>query len=101
MKNIISRIFLLSVFVALSSSNVLADNIIIQSSTSLKNSGFYRYLAPILKQYTGVEIYKDYVSNGFKIRASDTDTNGNGRTYIYMALGQTMVGSNDIPATAR
>ena len=52
-------------------------------------------------QYTGVEIYKDYVSNGFKIRASDTDTNGNGRTYIYMALGQTMVGSNDIPATAR
>ena len=64
MKNILSRILLLSVFVALSSSNVLADNIIIQSSTSLKNSGFYRFLAPILKHYTGVEIRVVAVGTG-------------------------------------
>ena len=68
MKNILSRILLLSVFVALSSSNVLADNIIIQSSTSLKNSGFYRYLAPILKQYTGVEIRVVAVGTGQAIK---------------------------------
>ena len=68
MKNILSRIFLLSVFVALSSSNVLADNIIIQSSTSLKNSGFYRFLAPILKQYTGVEIRVVAVGTGQAIK---------------------------------
>ena len=59
---------MLSVFVALSSSNVLADNIIIQSSTSLKNSGFYRYLAPILKHYTGVEIRVVAVGTGQAIK---------------------------------
>ena len=68
MKNILARILLLSVFVALSSSNVLADNIIIQSSTSLKNSGFYRYLAPILKHYTGVEIRVVAVGTGQAIK---------------------------------
>ena len=68
MKNILSRIFLLSVFVALSSSNVLADNIIIQSSTSLKNSGFYGYIAPILKHYTGVEIRVVAVGTGQAIK---------------------------------
>ena len=68
MKNILSRILLLSVFVALSSSNVLADNIIIQSSTSLKNSGFYGYIAPILKHYTGVEIRVVAVGTGQAIK---------------------------------
>ena len=51
--------------------------------------------------YTGVEIYKDYLSNGFKIRASDTDTNEDGRNYLYMAFGQSLVGTNNVPATAR
>jgi len=51
--------------------------------------------------YTGSEIYKDYLSNGFKIRASDTDTNEDGRNYLYMAFGQSLVGSNNIPCTAR
>ena len=68
MKNILSRILFFSVFVTLSSSNVLADNIIIQSSTSLKNSGFYRYLAPILKNYTGVEIRVVAVGTGQAIK---------------------------------
>ena len=68
MKNILSHIFLLSVFVTLSSSNVLADNIIIQSSTSLKNSGFYGYIAPILKHHTGVEIRVVAVGTGQAIK---------------------------------
>ena len=68
MKNILSRILFVSIFVTLSSSNVLADNIIIQSSTSLKNSGFYRYLSPILKQYTGVEIRVVAVGTGQAIK---------------------------------
>ena len=46
----------------------MADNIIIQSSTSLKNSGFYRYLAPILKHYTGVEIRVVAVGTGQAIK---------------------------------
>ena len=45
----------------------------------------------------------DIVSNGFKQRNTDGDSNasGSGNTYIYMAFGQTLVGSNNIPATAR
>ena len=39
-------------------------------------------------------------SNGFKMVTSGSDYNGNGVTYIYMAFGQTIVGSNNIPATA-
>ena len=42
----------------------------------------------------------DVLSNGFKLRYSPNETNGN-NTYIYMAFGQTMVGTNNIPATAR
>ena len=43
----------------------------------------------------------DFLSNGFKLRATTGALNGNGNTYIFMAFGQTMVGSNDIPTTAR
>lgn len=41
----------------------------------------------------------DIVSNGFKIRSANSNLNGG--THIYMAFGQSMVGSNNIPATAR
>ena len=47
----------------------------------------------------GYEI--DKLSNGFKCRASGSETNYNGGTYIYMAFGQSIVGSNNVPATAR
>jgi len=43
----------------------------------------------------------DFLSNGFKLRGSDGKINGNNSTYIYMAFGQSIVGSNNIPATAR
>ena len=44
----------------------------------------------------------DILSNGFKQRGSDTLTNGSGGTYIYMAFAeQTLVGTNNVPATAR
>jgi len=43
----------------------------------------------------------DALSNGFKLRYSYNDTNGDGGSYIYMAIGQSLVGSNDIPCTAR
>ena len=31
-------------------------------------------------------LYIDLLSNGFKARAADTDTNGSGRTYVYLAF---------------
>ena len=43
----------------------------------------------------------DLVSNGIKIRGDGGDINTNGGSYIYMAFGQSIVGSNNIPATAR
>jgi len=52
-------------------------------------------------EYTGVEIYSDFLSNGFKLRNTDTDTNG-ARTYIYMAFAEApFVTSTGIPTTAR
>jgi len=41
----------------------------------------------------------DLLSNGFKLR-SDSDQLNNG-SYIYMAFGQSLVGSNNVPCTAR
>ena len=43
----------------------------------------------------------DILSNGFKQRNTNSNMNNNGYSYIYMAFGQSLVGSNDIPATAR
>ena len=43
----------------------------------------------------------DYLSNGFKTRANGLNQQDNGYTYSYMAFGQTLVGTNNIPATAR
>jgi len=43
----------------------------------------------------------DLLSNGFKIRISSDGVNDNNSTYIYMAFGQSLVGSNNVPCTAR
>jgi len=43
----------------------------------------------------------DFTSNGFKIRSSNGAVNGSGNTVIYMAFGQSLVGSNNVPCTAR
>ena len=43
----------------------------------------------------------DMLSNGFKLRSTDGGNNGSGDSYIYMAFGQSLVGSNNVPCTAR
>jgi len=43
----------------------------------------------------------DFVSNGIKIRSNSQQLNGNGQKLIYMAFGQSLVGSNNVPCTAR
>jgi len=42
----------------------------------------------------------DFLSNGFKFRNAITDNNANGSKYIYMAFGQSLVGTNNIPNNA-
>jgi hypothetical protein len=44
----------------------------------------------------------DFISNGIKLRQSNGDLNASGGTYIYMAFAENpLVGTNNIPATAR
>ena len=44
----------------------------------------------------------DFVSNGFKIRDTDTSMNRSGGLYIYMAFAENpFVGTNNVPTTAR
>ena len=43
----------------------------------------------------------DLISNGFKPRTSNSALNTSGNTYVYLAFGQSVVGSNNVPATAR
>ena len=43
----------------------------------------------------------DIVSNGFKIRDNRNFLNASGSPYIYMAFGQSLVGTNNIPTVAR
>ena len=44
----------------------------------------------------------DFLSNGIKIRGGDGDINTNGGSYLYMAFAEEpLVGTNNVPATAR
>ena len=43
----------------------------------------------------------DIFSNGFKQKNTSNGNNGSTDNFIYMAFGQTIVGSNNVPATAR
>ena len=44
----------------------------------------------------------DYYSNGFKLRTTETDINGSGSSYIYMAFAEApFVNSNGVPNNAR
>ena len=54
--------------------------------------------------YTAAAWNTDFLSNGFKIRSSESEYNANGSTYIYMAFAETPFVANSgqsIPTTAR
>ncbi len=48
-----------------------------------------------------VSPFIDIYSNGFKLRSNWAGVNGDGSDYVYYAIGQSLVGSNNIPCTAR
>jgi hypothetical protein len=43
----------------------------------------------------------DFVSNGVKFRYNSIGLNGSSNNYIFMAFGQSLVGDNNVPCTAR
>ena len=43
----------------------------------------------------------DFLSNGFKMRTNNHGTNKGSTNYIYLAFGQSLVGSNNVPCTGR
>jgi hypothetical protein len=43
----------------------------------------------------------DFLANGIKINDDGGELNTSGATYIYYAIGQSIVGSNNVPCTAR
>jgi len=49
----------------------------------------------------GSTVVLDILSNGFKFRTSNGDRNASGATNIYIAFGQSLVSSNNVPCTAR
>ncbi len=48
-----------------------------------------------------VSPFIDIYSNGFKLRSTWSGVNANGSDYVYYAVGQSLVGSNNVPCTAR
>jgi len=61
-----------------------------------------RYLRPNLSDAEGNYDAIDILSNGFKNRNTSGSANGSGTGYIYMAFAENpLVGTNNIPATAR
>ena len=64
------------------------------------NSSNYR-LRPDTSGAESADNKVDFISNGFKFRDGDNAWNYSGNTFIYMAFGQSLVGSNNVPATAR
>ena len=59
-------------------------------------------LNPNLSAAEGTSLRGDFLSNGWKIRATAGSTNASGGNYIYMAFAEhPLVGTNGVPATAR
>ena len=45
--------------------------------------------------------YIDFVSNGIKVKHNGNSINGSGHSIAFLAFGQSLVGSNNVPCTAR
>jgi len=73
-------------------------------STSDGNNVINKWLNPDLYNAEGsssTAMNVDFVSNGVKIREDNGDLNTSGGNYVYMCFGQSLVGSNNVPCTAR
>ena len=66
------------------------------------NTGRYLLANTTDAESTSTSYAVDIVSNGFKARTNNDSVNGSSKAYIYMAFAEApLVGSNNVPATAR
>ena len=84
----------------LTKGNSAGENWFIHDGTRNPSNPTNLYLRPNLNNAEGSYDHLDLLSNGFK-SISAGSTNGNGVHQIYMAFGQSLVGSNNVPCTAR
>ena len=71
--------------------------------SNTNTGGSYRWLYPNANSSEASDNASgfDFLSNGFKVRSTSAGVNANGENYIFMAFGQSLVGSNNVPCTAR
>ena len=75
---------------------VILDNK--RSTYNPANNGLF----PNSSSAEGTGYKRDFLSNGFKVRESGANQNGQGHTFTYIAFAEApLVGSNNVPATAR
>jgi len=67
------------------------------SDQNLNNTNFY----PNLDAAEETSNDTDFLSNGFKARNTGSYQNASGNNYMYIAFGQTLVGTNNIPNNAQ
>ena len=60
-----------------------------------------QYIYANLPDAEATNPFFDINSNGFKCRETGGGSNKSGNTFIYFAFGQSLVGSNNVPCTAR
>jgi len=77
------------------------DNWILMDNKRLGYNPRNEVLFPNLNNTEQAHDRIDLLSNGFKMNNDDGSINQSGQTYIYMAFGQSLVGSNNVPCTAR
>jgi hypothetical protein len=87
-------------FIIVKRTDSATDWIMVDNKRAGYNSSNYRlYPNTSSAEDTGFNI--DLMSNGFKNTKTNNAINASGGTYIYMAFGQSLVGTNNIPNNAR
>ena len=84
----------------LTKGNSSGENWFIHDGARNPSNPTNKYLRPNLNNAEGSYDHLDLLSNGFK-SISAGSTNGNNVEQIYLAIGQSLVGSNNVPCTAR
>ena len=88
-------------FVLFKRTDTAKDWILHDSKRTPFNSGVPKILKPNSNGTEAGTGEMDILSNGFKLLSTGTNSNESGGTYIYMAFGQSIVGTNNVPCTAK